>query len=152
MAVLVRFSRSRGRYERQGILVERAALEKAERECVEDADERAAARVRGAEYRREQDRKLVVQMVKQIASLFPGCPPVEAAAIAEHTAVRGSGRVGRSQAGRNLGERALTLAVAAAVRHNHTEYDTLLASGVDRAAARERITGEVEEILAAWRK
>jgi hypothetical protein len=152
VAVVVRFSRSRGRYERQGILVERAALEKAERECVEDADERAAARVRGAEYQREQDRKLVVQMVKQIASLFPGCPPVEAAAIAEHTAVRGSGRVGRSEAGRNLGERALTLAVAAAVRHNHTEYDTLLASGVDRAAARERITGEVEQILAAWRK
>jgi hypothetical protein len=152
MAVVVRFSRSRGRYERQGILVERTALEKAERECVEDADERAAARVRGAERRREQDRELVVRMVKQIGMLFPGCPAPEALSIAEHTAVRGSGRVGRSEAGRNLGERALTLAVAAAVRHNHTEYDKLLASGVDRAAARERIAGEVEEILAAWRK
>ncbi|MDX2154390.1 MAG: hypothetical protein SFV54_26855 [Bryobacteraceae bacterium] len=31
-AVVVRFSRSRGRYERQGLLVERAALERAERE------------------------------------------------------------------------------------------------------------------------
>jgi hypothetical protein len=152
VAVVVRFSRSRGRYERQGILVERIALEKAERECVEDADERAAARVRGAERRREQDRELVVQMVKQIKNLFPGCPSREAAAIAEHTAARGSGRVGRSEAGRNLEKRALTLVVAAAVRHNHTEYDKLLASGVDRAAARERITGEVEEILAAWRK
>jgi hypothetical protein len=152
VAVVVRFSRSRGRYERQGILVERIALEKAERECVEDADERAAARVRAAERRREQDRELVVRMVKEIGKLFPGCPPREVTAIAEHTAVRGSGRVGRSEAGRNLGERALTLAVAAAVRHNHTEYDKLLASGVDREAARERITGEVEEILAAWRK
>jgi hypothetical protein len=152
MAVVVRFSRSRGRYERQGILVERTALEKAERECVEDADERAAARVRGAEHRHEQDRELVSRMVKQIGMLFPGCPSQEALAIAEHTAVRGSGRVGRSEAGRNLGERALTLAVAAAIRHNHTEYDELLASGVDRAAARERITDKVEEILAMWRR
>jgi hypothetical protein len=46
----------------------------------------------------------------------------------------------------------LTLAVAAAVRHNHTEKDKLLASGVDRADARERIAVDVEEILAAWRK
>jgi hypothetical protein len=152
VAVVVRFSRSRGRYERQGILVERTALEKAERDCVEDADERAEARVRGTERRREQDRELVVRMVKQIGNLFPGCPPPEVVAIAEHTAVRGSGRVGRSEAGRNLGERALTLAVVAAVRQTHTEYDKLLASGVDRAAARERITDEVEEILAAWRK
>jgi hypothetical protein len=151
-AVVVRFSRSRGRYERQGILVERTALEKAERECVEDADERAVARAHEAERRREQDRELVVRMVKQIGNLFPGCPLPGVVAIAEHTAVRGSGRVGRSEAGRNLGERALTLAVAAAVRHNHTEYDKLLASGVDRATARERIANEVEEILAAWRK
>ena len=95
---------------------------------------------------------MVVRMVKEIGNLFPGCPPQKVIAIAEHTAVRGSGRVGRSEAGRNLGERALTLAVAAAVRHNHTGYDKLLANGVDREAARERIIGEVEEILAAWRK
>ena len=152
MAVVVRFSRSRGRYERQGILIERTALEKAERECVEDADERVAARARGAERRREQDRELVVQMVKQIGNLFPGCPAAEVIAIAEHTAVRGSGRVGRSEAGRNLGERALTLAVAAAVRHNHTEYDKLLAQGVERTAAREQIADKVEETLAKWRK
>ena len=31
-AIIVRFSRSRGRYERQGILVEEAALERAEQE------------------------------------------------------------------------------------------------------------------------
>ncbi len=47
-AVVVRFSRSRHRYERQGILVERAGLEKAEQECTTDADQRAAARAREA--------------------------------------------------------------------------------------------------------
>jgi hypothetical protein len=71
---------------------------------------------------------------------------------AEHTAVRGSGRVGRSEAGRNLDEKALTLAVGAAVRHNHTPYDELLASGVDRADARRQIAGKVDEVLAKWRK
>lgn len=33
-AVVVRFSRSRGRYERQGILVETSTLHRAEQECV----------------------------------------------------------------------------------------------------------------------
>jgi len=151
-AVVVRFNRSRKRYERQGILVEETALEKAEQECVQDADERAAARAQAAVQRAEQDRQLVAQMKKLIAELFPGCPAGEVAAIAEHTAVRGSGRVGRSEAGRNLDEKALILAVGAAVRHNHTPYDELLASGVDRGDARLQIAGKVEEILARWRK
>ena len=151
-AVVVRFSRSRGRYERQGILVERAGLEKAEQECTSDADERAAARTRGAVLRREQDRELVTRMTKQIATLFPGCPPRDAAAIAQHTALRGSGRVGRTAAGRNLEEQALAAAVAAAVRHKHTEYDTLLAAGLDRSRARQQVADQVHAILAAWRQ
>ena len=71
-AVVVRFSRTRGRYERQGLLVEKDGLEKAEQECTEDADARAAARARGAVQRREQDRQLVAQMTKRIEALFPG--------------------------------------------------------------------------------
>jgi len=151
VAVVVRFSRSRGRYERKGILVETFGLEKAERECLEDADERAVARAHGAERRQKQDVELAAQMIKQIAMLFPGCPASEVADIAEHTARRGSGRVGRTEAGRNLEERALTLAVVAAIRHKHTRYDELLASGVDRVTARQRIAVMVEEILARWR-
>ncbi|HTW81377.1 MAG TPA: DUF2293 domain-containing protein [Terracidiphilus sp.] len=150
-AVVVRFSRTRKRYERQGILVETSALEKAEQECAEDADERAAGRAREAVRRREEDRKLVTRMAKQIGALFPGCPAHELAAIAEHTAARGSGRVGRTEAGRNLEEHALTAAVVAAVRHNHTEYDKLLERGVDRATARETVRDKIDEILAAWR-
>ena len=50
-AVVVRFSRSRGRYERQGVLVEKAALEKAEKECSEDAGDRAKARIAGTAQR-----------------------------------------------------------------------------------------------------
>lgn len=151
-AVVVRFSRSRGRYERQGILVEGSALERAEQECTRDSDARAKARAEGAARRKEQDRELIAQMTMQIRVLFPGCPANEATAIAGHTAVRGSGRVGRTAAGRNLEEQALAAAVTAAVRHQHTEYDTLLAAGLDRALARQQVADQVQAILAAWRK
>jgi hypothetical protein len=150
--VVVRFSRSRGRYERQGILVENSALEKAEQECLLDADERARARAIGAARRKEQDRALIAQMTLRIASLFPRCPAPEAAAIAAHTAVRSSGRVGRTAAGRKLEKQALDAAVTAAVRHKHAEYDALLAAGVDRGVARQRVADRVQAILAAWRE
>lgn len=150
-AVVVRFSRARKRYERQGILAETAALDKAERECLDDAEVRAAARERDAVRRREDDRLLATRMANQIAVLFPGCPVAELAAIAEHTAMRGSGRVGRSEAGRNLKDEALTAAVVAAIRHRHTGYDGLLARGIDRETARQQIAGKVDAVLEKWR-
>lgn len=149
-AVVVQFSRSRGRYERQGILVEEAALQRAEEECEADDGERAMERARRAARQPEQDRKLVLAMSQRIQELFPRCPPAEAERIAGHTAVRGSGRVGRTAAGRGLKEQALTLAVVAAVRHQHTAYDELLMRGLDRALAREQVREQVEETLAAW--
>ncbi len=151
VAVVVRFSRSRGRYERQGILVETVGLEKAERDCLEDAENRASARARDAERRQRQDVELAKRMTKQIAMLFPGCPENEVAEIAEHTARRGSGRVGRTGAGKNLDESAMILAVAAAIRHRHTRYDELLAGGLDRVTAREQVASAVEEVLTKWR-
>ena len=50
-AVVVRFSRSRGRYERQGLLVESAALERAQQECLGDEESRRIARERAASVR-----------------------------------------------------------------------------------------------------
>jgi hypothetical protein len=150
-AVVVQFSRSRGRYERQGILVEEPALQRAEEDCELDAGERAKERQRRAALLPGQDRKLALAMAQRIQELFPRCPPAEALRIAEHTAVRGSGRVGRTAAGRGLDEQALTLAIVAAVRHQRTDYDALLMSGLDRALAREQVRDRVEETLAAWR-
>lgn len=151
-AVVVRFSRSRGHYERQGILLEPAAIEKAEQECLDDADERAKARASGAAKRKQEDRALVTQMIERIQVLFPGCPPKEAAEIATHTAARGSGRVGRTAAGRSLEDGALSAAVTAAVRHRLTGYDELLAKGRDRGDAREQVAPRVRAILAEWRR
>ncbi|MGO9257881.1 MAG: DUF2293 domain-containing protein [Bryobacteraceae bacterium] len=149
-AVVVRFSRSRGRYERQGLLVEPEALEKAEQECAGDAAQRAQARVRNAAARQKQDRDLAARMADRIRQLFPRCPPEEARAMALHTAQRGSGRIGRTAAGQALDDRALRLAVVAAIRHRHTSYDELLTGGLDRGLARQRVEARVEQVLAAW--
>ena len=76
--------------------------------------------------------------------------PRDVAEITAHTAARGSGRGGRTAAGQSLDEGALPAAVAAAIRHRRTNYDELLASGLDREAARERVRDRVEEILSEW--
>ena len=149
-AVVVRWSRTRKRYERQGVLVEEAALEQAEQECLADEDARMRRRERDRERRAHEDVELQARMSAEITRLFPRCPPGRADAIARHTALRGSGRVGRSAAGRALGEQALTLAVVAPVRHQDTDYDALLMSGVPREEARDRIRPAIDRILAAW--
>ena len=150
-AVVVRFSRSRGRYERQGVLVEEAALEQAEAECLADEPARARRRERDAERRAGGDLKLQGEMAAAITDLYPGCPAERAQAIARHAATRGSGRVGRSAAGRALERTAIELAVMASVRHQDTPYDDLLMSGIDRHEAREQVRQTVESVLDAWR-
>jgi hypothetical protein len=151
-AVVVRFSRARRRYERQGVLVEHAALERAEGECLADAEARARRRERERERRAGEDVEFRHKLAAEILRLFPGCPADRAQAIAVHTGRRGSGRVGRTAAGRALDREAVTLAVVAAVRHADTTYDDLLMSGVDRDEARWRIEAQVEEIVERWRE
>lgn len=150
-AVVVRFSRARRRYERQGLLVEESALAQAEAECLADAELRARRRERDALRRAEDDLDLQTRMAAKIATLFPGCPPGRADEIAHHAAARGSGRVGRSAAGRQLEDWALELAVTASIRHRDTVYDDLLMAGVERSEAREQVHVDVTRIIAAWR-
>jgi hypothetical protein len=149
-AVVVRWSRTRKRYERQGLLVEVAALEQAEQQCLADSDARMRRRERDQERRAAADVELQAAMIREIKRLFPRCPVSRAEAIARHTSLRGSGRVGRSAAGRSLDEQALTLAVVASVRHEDTDYDSLLMSGVSRAEARDLIRPAVDRRLASW--
>jgi hypothetical protein len=150
-AVVVRFSRSRGRYERQGVLIEKAALEQAEEECYADIGERCARREQNRLRTAKQDRDLAATMTAEIMKLFSGCPPDQARAIATHTSVRGSGRVGRTSAGRTLEEDALTAAVIAAIRHRHTPYDQLLMRGYSRTEARRAIRDVLDRVLESWR-
>lgn len=151
-AVVVRFSRARKRYERQGLLVEEDALAKAEEECLADRDLREARRIRDEERRLCEDEALAREMEVRLKEMFPGCPAAEARAIAQHASIRGSGRVGRSAAGKNLEEGALRLAAIAFIRHRHTTYDDLLMNGMDRASARQSVWDKIEETLQHWSK
>jgi hypothetical protein len=150
-AVVVKFSRARRRYERQGVLVEEDALARAEADCMEDADARAAQRVRAEERRKRLDRTFAHELAAAILELFPRCPEDRAHAIAEHAGERGSGRVGRTAAGRSLDTGAVTAAVVASVRHEDTPYDRLLMDGMDRDDARLEVSTAIDTVLAAWR-
>lgn len=151
-AVVVRFSRSRKRYERQGVLVEERALERAEQECLSDAEARRLARERADERRLAHDAEYVAAFADSVGQRFPGCPSDEQRAIAEHACQKYSGRIGRSAAAKELQSSAVDLAVRAHVRHVHTRYDELLASGVPREEARGRIAQAVAEHLDRWQR
>jgi hypothetical protein len=101
-AVIVKFSRARRRYERQGLLVEEQALEQAQEECLADEALRQARRERDALRRADQDVELAQSMQAKLMDMFPGCPGKEAESIARHTSLRGSGRVGAQRGGTKL--------------------------------------------------
>jgi hypothetical protein len=151
LAVVVRFSRARKRYERQGLLVATEALDKAEEECTADAPKRADARQQAAVRRVEEDREFVAAMTEAILEQYPACSTDEARRVAAHTARRGSGRVGRSAAGRELDPQAINLAVIAHIRHEHTSYDQLLMQGAARLDARIMVRDTIDHMLAKWR-
>ncbi len=151
-AVVLEWSRARKRYERQGLLVEEAALAQAEQECLSDADARERRKEREAVRRAERDEEYVASFARRIREIFPGCPPGKEEAIAEHACLKYSGRVGRSAAAKRLDEEAVTLAVIAHIRHSETGYDDLLDEGIDRHDARHMIEGDVDRVLARWRR
>ena len=151
VAVVLKWSRHRKRYERQGLLVEEAALEQAEQECLADADLRARRQKRESARRAELDREYVGQFAQAVRAQFPGCPPGRPTVIAEHACRKYSGRVGRSAAAKQLDEDAIRMAVVAHIRHADTEYDRLLARGCARWDARALVAEDVDCVLAAWR-
>ncbi len=150
-AVVLKWSRPRKRYERQGLLVEEEALDRAEAECLEDADVRARQRERSARRRAELDRQYVEDFALKVRELYPACPPGREQVIAEHACRKYSGRVGHSAAAKSFEPQAIHLAVQAHVRHRETDYDHYLARGHDRLDARAAVGGNVAEVLEAWR-
>jgi hypothetical protein len=151
-AVVVRFSRSRKRYERQGLLVESGAFERAQEECLSDEEKRRIAREKAALAREQADHQYVAQFTESIRSRYPDCPVGEAEAIAKHACAKYSGRVGRSAAAKSFDAMAIDLAVKAHVRHAHTEYDRLLSQGWERSEARSAVSERVAEIMEQWRR
>jgi hypothetical protein len=150
-AVVLKFSGARGRYERQGLLVEEDALAQAEAECLADSEVRARRNERAQERRAELDEEYVKQFAKRIRDLFPGCPENREQIIAEHACLKYSGRVGRSAGAKSLEEAMVNLAVKAHIRHRETNYDSLLARGWHRNEARAQVKDRVETLLVTWR-
>jgi len=149
-AVVLKWSKARKRYERQGLLVEEAALQQAELDCLADEEARAQRRHRAAQHRAELDVAYVQRFAERIRQLYPKCPAQTATSIAEHACARYSGRVGRSAAAKALDEEAVRLAVVAHVRHIETPYDRLLMDGWDRFDVRASVEDAVRSVLAKW--
>lgn len=149
-AVVVKWSRARKRYERQGLLVENEALERAEKECAADEGAREIARTRAAERRAELDLEYLRSFAGRVREIYPFCPAAREHLIAEHACRKYSGRVGRSAAARTLDEEAVRLAVTAHVRHAETNYDDLLLKGIERWEARDKVHQKVFQILDRW--
>jgi len=150
-AVVLKWSRARKRYERQGLLVEEPALKQAETECLADEDVRERRRIREAIHRVEVDLEYVERFAKEIERLYPKCPRKTAKSIAEHACAKYSGRIGRSAFAKALDEQAILLAVVAHIRHVETQYDLLLMNGWDRFDAREEVEDAVQSVLSKWR-
>jgi hypothetical protein len=151
-AVVLKWSKARQRYERQGLLVEEAALQRAEIDCSADEEARVQRRLREAERRAELDLAYVSQFAERVRRLYPKCPVKTATAIAEHACAKYSGRVGRSAAAKALDRQAVRWAVVAHVRHVETPYDELLMNGWERIEARHEVEDAVHAVLAEWQK
>ncbi|MEJ2245048.1 MAG: DUF2293 domain-containing protein [Acidobacteriota bacterium] len=150
VAVVIKWSRARHRYERQGLLVENQALDQAENDCLQDSEARARRREREAKRRAELDREYIEKFASHVRELFPKCPPGREIEIAEHACLKYSERIGRSAAAKSFNEEAIRLAVIAHVRHTETPYAQLLSRGFERWEAREKVTPIVEHVLERW--
>ena len=151
-AVVLKWSRNRKRYERQGLLVESQALEKAEAECLADSEVRKRRHERASVRREELDQLYVEQFSRRIQEIFPGCPAGRERAIAEHACLKYSGRVGRAAFAKKLDEEAIRLAVIAHLRHTETDYDEYLMRGYERGEARDLVREKIGQQLEKWEK
>ena len=151
-AVVLKWSRARKRYERQGLLVEESALQRAEQECPEDEDIRARRRDREAERCAELDQEYVSSFAKQVRELFPNCPAGREQMIAKHACRKCSDVWGVPRAPKAWTKNFLILlAVIAHIRYVETKYDELLSQGMERSLARIEVEAEIDNVLERWK-
>ena len=68
--MVLKFSRARRRYERQGLLVEERALAQADADCLADGEVRERRKERERERRAELDEEYVRQFANRIRELY----------------------------------------------------------------------------------
>jgi hypothetical protein len=150
-AIVVRWSQTRKRYERQGILAEPEAIQKAEEACLADEEFRKIRQERERRRREELDKKYIAEFARELRRLFPKMPESEEEKISMYACKKYTGRIGRSELAKKFDRMALELAVISHIRHNYTDYDELLMKGLDRSLAREEVKEKVEKIMNKWR-
>ena len=151
-AIIYKFSKSRRRYERQGMLVEREALEKAEIECSDDEGARKLAREKAAIRRNKLDKVFIKDFSSLIREVYPNCPLDKETEIAEHACEKHSNRVGRSASAKEFDETTVHLAVRAHIRHRETNYDNLLMKGSLKEQARKQILHQLDDVANKWQE
>ena len=149
-AVVVRFSRTRKRYERQGLLVESTALRRAEEECFRE--EELAERRRHDDLDRNSvyTDALVAALTAKIRAELPGCPEDNASAIAELAAYRTGKRIGRTAREPDLKTEELLEVEFSWIRIHHTEYDEYRMLGTERGLACEAVRDEANRVFREW--
>ncbi|KAI1097788.1 hypothetical protein F4804DRAFT_151555 [Jackrogersella minutella] len=101
-----------------------------------------------AEATKKRDGKTESEFHLHVLSQFPHIPESEIPAIVKQATKKHSGRVGRT--GKLDIASKVQLAVRAHIRHNHTDYDSLLDSKVPREAARDQVAGQVNATASKW--
>jgi len=150
-AVVLQWNRARKRIERQGLLVEKEALENAEKECLADHEIREKKNERRRESEQALDEKYIRHFAIELKNIYPNCPRNTAKIISNHACQKYSGRVGRTSNAKEFDPEAITLAAIAHIRHVETNYDFLLMEGWDRKDARNKVRAEVDAMLDSWR-
>ncbi|MBN2443440.1 MAG: DUF2293 domain-containing protein [Spirochaetales bacterium] len=151
-ALVLKFNRRRRRNERQGLLIEKEALERAEEECLADNDKREIRRQREQKRRKIRDNEYIKIFAQKIRELYPSIPKEREYLIADHACEKYSGRVGRTSSAKELDAHAITLAVIAHIRHSETGYDRLMIMGMERHEARGMVKDRIEAVLEEWRR
>ncbi|KAI1342302.1 hypothetical protein F5Y15DRAFT_413560 [Xylariaceae sp. FL0016] len=105
------------------------------------ADRRAAATTR-------RDDRIRAGLEAAIRDAFPALPGAEMAAVLARATEKHARRVGRTGT-LDAGHKA-RLAVRAYVRHCRTPYERLLAQGVRRDVARQRVEAAIADVCEAW--
>jgi hypothetical protein len=150
LAVVLQWRWTRKRYERQGLPIEKSALQRAEQECLNDAEVRARRREREAGRRAELDQEYVMRFAARVRELFPHCPAGREQVIAEHACQKYSGRVGHSTGAKSLDEEFIRLVVIAHICDAETNYDEFLVQGMERREARGAVQNEIDKVLMRW--
>lgn len=149
--LVLKFSKARKRFERQGMLVDPTAIDQAEKECVADQSVRQLRQARNQIRIQGLDQDYIKQFAAAIRQRYPQCPANRELLIAQHACQRHSGRVGRSAAAKEFEAKMIDLAVGAHIRHQETNYDEMLLGLMDRDTARELVWEKVQRVLARWR-